>query len=158
MLKIVSGDIFQATEKYIAHQCNCITQKASHLSANVFAYYPHADIYTGRTTPDKPGSIIIRGNGQDQRFVINILGQYYPGKPKYPNSFLDGYKARQQYFYQALNKIAQIPKLASIAFSYGIGGGAAGGDWEVYFKILNNFADYVKTDVIIYRKENNTYV
>lgn len=66
MIEIISGDLFTAQEQYIAHQCNCVTKRAAHLAKDMFAKYPYANIYKGRTQPDKPGHLIIRGNGQDQ--------------------------------------------------------------------------------------------
>src|SRR5574338_875912 len=154
MIEIVSGDIFDSTEKYLCHQCNCVTQKAAHLSKDVFARYPYADIYAGRRQPNNPGTIEIRGNGQDQRYIVNILGQYYPGNPKFPLSNLDGVQAREKYFHKALLALAKVPDLESVAFPWKIACGAAGGDWNHYLVTLTNFANYVEstqgTKVVIY--------
>lgn len=162
MIEIISGDIFDAKEKYLCHQCNCITNKAAHLSKDVFAKYPWADIYArryGQNIIDTPGQIMIRGNGIDQRYVINLLGQYYPGKSKYPESKLDGIKVREKYFYQCLLRVAKIPDLESVAIPWRIGCGAAGGDWDHYLGTITNFAQYVKetknTRVVIYRREGD---
>lgn len=174
MLHSVKGDLFESKEKYIVHQCNCVTTRAAHLAYHMFRRFPYADVYSPRALHggdkkhaedlmkhpddvvpqrDTPGDIIIRGNGEDQRYVIALLGQYFPGFPKYPDSKKDGAKARQKYFYQGLWKIANIPSLESVAFPYGIGCGAAGGDWDIYYKILQNFAEYLDgtADVYIYR-------
>ena len=116
--------------------------------------YPYADIYSGRIEPDKPGTIIIKGNGTDQRFVIALLGQYYPGKSKYVDSTLDGIKAREKYFHQGLIEISKIPNLESIAIPKFVGCGAAGGNWDYYYGTIKNFADFIfkkqKAKVIIY--------
>jgi O-acetyl-ADP-ribose deacetylase (regulator of RNase III) len=174
MLHSVEGDLFESKEKYIVHQCNCVTTRAAHLAYHMFKQFPYADVYSPRAGKggdaahadsvldpeaelqpyeDKPGDIIIRGNGEDQRYVIALLGQYFPGAVRYPDSKKDGVKARQKYFYHGLWKIAQIPSLESVAFPYGIGCGAAGGDWNIYYRILQNFAGYLdgKADVYIYR-------
>ena len=158
MIEIVTGNLFDSKEKYLCHQCNCVTQKAAHLSKDVFEKYPYADIYSGRGLPDEPGTIIIRGNGQDQRYVINILGQFYPGRSRYPQSTKDGLAARQKYFHQCLLKIARIPSLESVAFPWKIGCGAAGGTWEYYLGNLTNFANYVErlgVRVCIYKREED---
>lgn len=159
MIEIVTGNIFEAKDKYLCHQCNCVTDRAAHLAKDVFTKYPFADIYTGRTSPNKPGTIDIKGNGQDQRYVINLLGQYYPGKSKYPNSTLDGLAIREKYFYRCLLRVAQIPNLESIVFPWRIGCGAAGGIWEHYLGTLTNFASYVEetqgAKVIIYQREGD---
>jgi O-acetyl-ADP-ribose deacetylase (regulator of RNase III) len=159
MIEIVTGDIFDAKEKYLVHQCNCVTKRAAHLAKDVFEHYPYADIYAARTEPDQPGHIIIRGNGQDQRYVVAILGQYYPGFPKYPDSKLDGKKARETHFYHGLLRLARVENLESVAFPWRVGCGAAGGDWEHYLVNITNFAAYVKekqnTRVVIYRREGD---
>lgn len=157
MIKIVTGDIFDSTEKYLIHQCNCISNKSTGLAKDLFTRYPYADIYTNRTDPNKPGTIEIRGNGQDQRFIINLLGQYYPGKSKYPYSTLDGIQIREKYFYRALLRIAKLPNLESIAFPWRIGAGLAGGIWEHYLGNITNFANFVENSqdakVVIYKRE-----
>lgn len=158
MIEIVSGDLFDAKEKYLCHQCNCVTQKSAHLSKDVFEKYPYADIYTGRTNPSTPGTIEIRGNGQDQRYVISLLGQYYPGRPKYPNSNKDGTETREKYFHQCLLRIARIPNLESVAFPWKIACGAAGGNWEHYLGNLTIFANYVERTgvcVRVYKREGD---
>lgn len=158
MIEIVTGDLFDAKEKYLVHQCNCVTNKAAHLAFDVFEKYPYANIYSPRTEPDKPGHILIRGNGKDERYVVAILGQYYPGRPKFPKSTLDGIPAREKYFYHGLLRLAQVPGLESVAFPWRIACGAAGGDWEHYLEMINNFAKYVDTQgvkVTIYRREGD---
>lgn len=156
MIEIVTGDFFSSEEKYICHQCNCVTSTAAHLAKDVFEKYPYANIYAKRQEHDKPGHIIIKGNGQDQRYVVALLGQYYPGKPKYPHSNLDGTAIREKYFHQSLLRLAKVPDLESIAFPWRIGCGAAGGSWDHYLGTLTNFAQYVETKqgakVVIYRR------
>jgi O-acetyl-ADP-ribose deacetylase (regulator of RNase III) len=151
---IVEGNLFDSDAQYIVHQCNCITWASAHLAGEVFRHYPWSDIYTqrkGTDYRDTPGEIIIRGNGKDQRYVIAVLGQYYPGKPRYPNSKLDGAEARKGYFFSGLKKIIEIPGLKSIAFPWGIGCGAAGGDWNFYHELIKKFAAAIPTvDVRIY--------
>jgi O-acetyl-ADP-ribose deacetylase (regulator of RNase III) len=156
-VEIITGDIFDSTEKYLCHQCNCLTKRAAHLSKDVFTKYPYADIYAARKEQDPPGTIIIRGDGQQNRFIVNMLGQVYPGSPRYPDSKLDGYKARQRYFHLCLMALAKIPNLESVAFPWKIGCGAAGGDWKYYQGTIKNFATYVAekqgTKVVIYKRE-----
>jgi len=157
MIEIVTGSVFDSDEKYLCHQCNCVTNRSAHLAQTVFHHYPYADVYTARKDPDVPGTIIVRGNGNDQRYVIALLGQYYPGTPKYPLSSLDGTKTRERYFHKALIAVAKIPNLESIAFPWRIGCGAAGGNWEYYLSTITNFAKYISetqgAKVKIYRLE-----
>lgn len=158
MINIIEGDLLNAKEKYIAHQANCLTTHSAGTAKNIFERFPYANTYVIRTVPDVPGTIKILGNGIDQRYIINFFGQYYPGRPKYPDSKLDGIQARKKYFYQCLLEISKIPDLESIAFPYGVNCNLAGGNWETTLCQLNNFEQYVRNKfgvkVCLYRKNN----
>lgn len=161
--QLIEGDLLLAEAKYLCHQCNCVSDKSAHLAETVFTHYPWADIYAPRAeypydarplAGEEPGNIIIRGNGEDKRYVINILGQLFPGKPRYPESLTDGYVTRQFYFRDALLKIVKIHSLESIAFPYNIGCGAAGGDWNIYEKLIDIFASKISAKVLVYKLES----
>jgi len=156
MIEIITGSLLDATEKYIVHQTNCIsTGSAAGIAKAIFDKYPYADCYADRKEPAKPGTIDIRGNGIDKRYVINLCGQNYPGKIVYPKSSTDGVAAREKYFYHGLLRIAKISELESIAINWRIGCGIAGGDWGHYFQMLVNMEKYLNekygTIVRIYR-------
>lgn len=153
---LIAGDLLKFDEaKYIAHQCNCLTSVGSNLADAMFKAFPYSDVYSHRVSYDRtelplpgeqPGDIIIRGNGKNERYVINMFAQFYPGGVKYPDSSKDGYIARQTYFKNCLLKIMQIPDLESIAFPYKIGCGVAGGDWNVYSRLIDIFARKMKEE------------
>jgi O-acetyl-ADP-ribose deacetylase (regulator of RNase III) len=159
MIEIITGDLLESKEKYIAHQCNCLTQRSAGTAKAIFDKFPHANTYAERTEPDVLSAIKILGNGTDQRYVINMFAQYYPGKPKYPNSTKDGILIREKFFHQCLLKIARIPNLESIAFPWRIGCNLGGGIWEHYLGNLTNFANYVEekqnAKVKIYRRKED---
>lgn len=152
---IEKGDLLQSKADFIAHQCNCITTKSKGLSSLIFEKFPYADIYSSRTKPDKLGTIIVCGSGQDndpaQRYIINMLAQYYPGSSRYPR---DSEERRLAAFQQCLDQIVQIPNISGkcIAFPYGIGCGLAGGNWEKYENILSDWSCCVKEkyDIIVH--------
>ena len=169
MLKVIKGDLFDSKEKYIVHQTNCCTTGAAGLAYDIFKRYPYSDVYSCRLKsglgwspdegghgiqPDAPGTIIVRGNGEDQRYVVALMGQYYGGPPGYPKQ-MDGAIIRQRYFHRGLWQIAQVKDLESVAFPKLIGCGIAAGDWNVYFQIIKNFARYLdgKADVFIYDRD-----
>lgn len=156
-IEIINGDLLEAREQYICHQCNCVSKHAGGLAKYIFEKFPFADIYRSREEYDncflplsweRPGTISIKGDGLINRYVINMLGQLYPGKPRHKN---DLYADRLIYFQNGLNEIAKITNLKTIAFPYGIGCGLAGGNWEDYYNMLEHFADNVKAKVIIRR-------
>lgn len=141
-LEIKEGSLLDCKEKYICHQVNSVSKSAGGLAFSLFQKFPYSDIYTNRLRNDVPGNIIIKGNGVDQRFVINMVGQYYPGIST-ANSVLDNFENRERYFKLCLDKISKINNLESIAFPYFIGCGLAGGDWNNYLAMLETFANNV---------------
>lgn len=158
MITQLVGDLLASPEQYIAHQCNCVSQYSSGLARHLFDRFPYANTYAGRTEPNQPGTIQVLGNGTNERLVINLYAQYYPGYPVKGN--WDSQEAREQYFSDCLNAIAGLkyganfPKLESIAFPSGIGCGLAGGDWEHYSKMLEDFANaYKDVKVVLYQLE-----
>lgn len=161
MIIEIDGDIAKVDTQYIAHQCNCLSQQSSGLAKILFEIFPWCDIYKDRVSkdhpdfhPDCPGEISIHGNGQDQRYVINMLAQFWPGKPKYPESTLDGYKAREHYFKSCLQKITKIENLKSIAFPVNIGCGLAGGNWIQYKSFIEHFAE-AREDIKVFLVNSN---
>ena len=159
MIEIVTGDLLEAKEKYIAHQCNCISAGgAAGIARAIFDKWPYADCYADRKETSAPGTIDIRGNGADQRYIVNMFGQYYPGGARFPLSSLDGLAAREKYFYRCLLQLAKADDLESVAFNWRIGAGIAGGSWDHMLGKLNNFAQFVEAKgvkVTIYRREGD---
>lgn len=96
---------------------------------------------------DEVGTIIARHP------VINMIAQKYPGKSKHAN---DSYALREQWFKSCLSKISSmtpIPKVVSLP--WGIGCGAAGGDWARYRRIIDAWAALQPFEVRICMKPNN---
>ncbi len=152
MIKEVSGNLLTATEQYIAHQCNCVSNYAAGLAKDIFTRYPYSDIYTKRLIRHNPGSIEICGDGESQRFIINMMAQVYPGKSKYDTG-VDTTEKRQEYFATCLNKIAQIHNIQSLALPAYIGCGLAGGNWDSYIAIINEFTLTNNIPTTIYYKD-----
>ena len=148
----VKGDLLEFKATVIAHQCNCVTTKAKHLSEAVFQRFPHADIYSCRDDGprNKPGTVVLKGDGKTEQYVANLLGQYYPGKSKYDN---DSPEKRQGWFKKCMETLSTLPLLQdpthSIAFPYTIGCGAAGGDWEVYEAMIQDLSTKIPAKVWI---------
>lgn len=161
---IIVGDLLTAKEKYIVHQTNCVSTHAGGLAYFLFKKYPYADIYHDRTEEDSdinslrdnPGDISIKGNGLDQRYIINLMGQLYPGVHNKSN---DSEMRRLEYFSTGLIKISKIHNLESIAFPYKIGCGLGGGDWNHYHALVEAFAKLVYDNqgakVTIYQREGD---
>ena len=154
MFSVVEGNLFDSQETYLCHQTNCVTNRSAHLAADVFSRYLYADIYTNRKTPDEPGSIIVRGNSEDKRLVINMLGQYYPGSPRYPNGLYDGHQVRLRYFWECLKAMSGL--YGDFAFPWMMGCGAGGGDWNRYLAGLKWFEQQIEGNVVVYKLPENS--
>jgi len=156
MLKIINGSLLDSDCQYIAHQCNCYSRRGAGLANAIFKAFPWADVYSSRSERGNDaslfGSITVHGDPKrNQRYVINIYGQLKPGKQ---SPGLDSAASRLQAISKALEQIAELPGLESIGFPYGIGCGLAGGDWNEYEKLLEDFAERVDergVSIILYR-------
>ena len=148
-MKIIVDDILNAKEKYIAHQCNCVTTYAKGLAKSINSRYPWADAYTNRTTNDIVGTIKIFESPSQDKAVICMFAQFYPSKP-IKNSKEDTYKQRIKHFQQCLDEMKKI-QTDKIAFPFLIGCGLAGGDWNIYKKMLENFEKETNIEVILYK-------
>ena len=160
---IIEGSLLDSDAKYIVHQTNCISYGASGLAEFIFRKFPYADIYKERKINGNwhlPGNIYISGGGAN-RFIINAMGQFLPGKPA--SNTVAGLliketaEVRVKYFSKCLSSIACINDLSSIDFPWRIGCGLAGGDWDQYYKMIDSFATKVSTVRvrIVKRPEDN---
>ena len=133
---IINGDILNSEFKFIIHQCNCVTKNTSAgLAKLIFNKFPYSNVYN-RSIDSKPGSIEIRGNGVADRYIVAFYSQVYPGKPKFPESTLDGHKAREKLFQLCLTDLSKVENLESVAFPFQIGCGLAQGNWDNYLQMI----------------------
>lgn len=153
---IVNSDIFSTGAKYIAHQCNGVSTEAKGFAKSIFDLHPYANSYFSRTPDSIPnmGTIEVFGNGLEQRYIINMIAQYYPGKSSID---FDTIKDRKEWFHNCLLEIAKIQNLHSIAFPFRIGCNLGGGDWDWYFNQLAKFEMNVKRKavVLLYKNESD---
>jgi len=152
MLIEISGDILNSDTKYIAHQCNCQSTESAGLAKAIFIKFPTANTYkpivdrshgtiTMRTIERKLGEITIHTDEEKNKSIINMYAQVRPGRPFSKSNGVDSEEYRILLFQKCLNKISKIKNLESIAFPYKIGCGLAGGDWDKYYKLIQDFAE-----------------
>ena len=79
-----------------------------------------------------------------------MYSQYYPALAKYSD---DTTEKRIEWFKQCLNAISEINNIKNktIAFPFNIGCGAAGGDWEIYYNLIEEFANKGEIHVTLYK-------
>ena len=130
-----------------------MSKGAAGLAFYLFDKFPYANVYERRSEPSSLGTIEICGNGKEQRYVINMFSQYYPGHAlKWPDSSKDGVLAREKLFKQCLDQISKIKELESVAFPYKIGCNLGGGCWENYLSMIEQFSNIVDAKVFMYQR------
>jgi uracil-DNA glycosylase len=103
------GDLITTQAPIVCNLCDCVSvgNKGDEMVQKVFEKFNYANCYVNRvaTTKSLPGSMTIKGDGKQNRFVINMFTQYYPGPPKYPN---DNILKRVEWFSKCLDELLNI--------------------------------------------------
>lgn len=146
---VKQGNIVNAEERYIAHQCNCTTDYVRGVAQQIFEAYPVAAFYLNiiAWTPPAVGSIQItetRG-----KLIVNMFAQRLPGKARGSETNA----IRLKWFVDCLNKLnARLEPDAHIAMPYGIGCGLAGGDMEAYMNAIETWSKSPRISrVVLYK-------
>ena len=151
-ITILEDNILNSNEEYILHNCNCVSKYSKGLAKIIFDKYKYSNTYLYRKENSIPGTIDIMGNkNKNQRLVINLYGQYYPGK--YNNSN-DSYENRLKWFKQGLDKVSKIENIKSIAIPYNIGSGLAEGNFEDYLDIIKKLDEELNINIVFYKLIN----
>ncbi|CAE7570917.1 DTX3 [Symbiodinium natans] len=167
-----AGDLLQANEDFIVHQCNCVySGGAQGVAEAVFKEYPDADVYRHRARSgrphDLPGTVSVHGR------IVNLYGQLLPGRPaddappggwpgtgRFVNAAEaaeDTRAARFRWFEAGLAALVRaVPVHCSLALPTRIGCGLAGGRWPQYLAALKRFCeDNRKLSVVLYDIEGS---
>ncbi|MBZ9622913.1 macro domain-containing protein [Clostridium sp. FP2] len=147
MIKIVEGNILNATEDVICQQVNCQGVMGAGLAKQIRNKYPEVyPLYKRfcegcenndrRTLLGEIQTIPV----SDGKVIANLFGQYNYGRDK---QYTD-YKALRECLEGMLRMVSMFDD--SIAIPYEIGCGLAGGDWNIVYKIIEDvFKDYEVT-------------
>lgn len=139
-MKIVQGDLLDATEDVLCQQTNCVGARPGGLeAAMVRRFGPSAASASGG--PHLPGTIAVNGR------VVNLYAQRQIGGPRGNETAAQ----REAWFRACLDQLAAIPRVVSAAFPYQIGCGLARGNWANYEKILSEWERSTGVEVVIYR-------
>lgn len=147
---IKRGNVLNAPETCIVHQCNCTTRLPHGLSNAIATRYPECDVYSrrGGTTrniasqPDTPGTIKVFATKDRSKQIICFLAQWAPGRPhRYshiypPPPSEDTLLQRTVWFQQCLRALELRVGQTTVAIPHKIGCGLAGGLWDDYEKML----------------------
>lgn len=155
LVQHVAGSLLDASDGYIAHQCNCVMWgQPQGIAEAIFAKYREADVYAARAAkqrpPDVPGTSSLHGP------VINMYGQLLPGLPveqkkigqnvlqyvKQKQANKDTRASRLKWFIESLYGLPDLLPAGpqTINFPKYIGCGKAGGEWQSYISAINEFS------------------
>lgn len=158
-VEIVNGDILSYKEKdhlsIICHQVNCITHNSLGLARSIFDKYPLYNIYTDPTRQEdrKVGNTDIDYSTGYDVAVVHLHGQHKQGKcnddetPEYRLAWMKQALHRTFDFY--INSTSSthdalfghdLEKKVIFLFPYEMGCGLAGGKWQDYQRLINEFA------------------
>lgn len=143
-----NGDLLKLRKseaQVIVQQCNCSGSTEKGLSKDMMNAFPHSNFYRDGLKRI-PGKIRVKGGGND-RYICAMFAQKYPGKPNLTD---DTIKMRISWFRECLNNISLIKNLRSIAFPDRIGCGLAGGNWETYKHMIEEWSQTLERDIKIF--------
>lgn len=114
---------FTQKAQYLCNLCDCVSigKKGDPMVLKVFDQFPYANCYIDRIATKKaiPGTVQLRGDGNNNPYVINLFVQHYPGEPKsYPN---DNIMKRLEWFNSCLDRLLDLPEINNLAFPDNIG-------------------------------------
>lgn len=151
-LKSVYGNLLDCPSPVICHQLNCVTNHAKGLAKGVFTTFPYANVYATNIHDRTLGEIIVCAPPESTPgpTVIGLCAQHYPGKPRSKNQRI----VREKAFAQCLEKLGdwlREKNIDKVGFPYEIGCGLAGGNWETYARLIQDFAREYNITVTLYR-------
>jgi hypothetical protein len=148
------GDLLEAKEDYIAHQCYCsaIEELAARvnkrvipgITGKIFSRFPSSNVYDTRGEDEftEPGSIIVHGR------IIALFSKIGSTSARYSHDSSEAY--HMVYFKECLKRISLLnPRPQSIAFPDLLGQGSVG-SWAQYKLTLKEFAATSGIKVVTY--------
>jgi O-acetyl-ADP-ribose deacetylase (regulator of RNase III) len=141
MIKIVEGNLLEASEDILGHQVNCQSVMRSGIAKSLrdkySNLYPSYKQFCKNHNPhDLLGKCHIVKTGG--KYTANIFGQLNYGKQKV--RYTD-YDALREGLISL--KVRAVKHNLSVALPWMIGCGLANGDWDVVYKIIDEvFEDY----------------
>lgn len=172
MVTTITGDIAYADVDLIVQQCNCLTIRAHGLSqhlADVCGVNPYRRRLPLRRNlavkEDRsiPGTVRVYSRSSRRPYHLACLfSQFSPGKPQMyyqdicrEHHLRDDAEQRIGWFKDCLELLSQkADKLdcKTVAFPYRIGCGLAGGKWDIYSAIIEDWAQRQKFAVFIVKQ------
>ncbi|PRR87424.1 macro domain-containing protein [Bacillus atrophaeus] len=153
MIKIVKGNILDATEDIIVQQVNCKGVMGAGLAKAILKRYPNVkseyqsfrnfNLNKGLTDKDLLG-LVNYVRVTDGKVIANVFGQIEIKKNRFDKTVYTKTEALTRGLKEVKELSKQLNK--SVAIPYGIGCGLAGGDWNMVSELIDSiFSDYKVT-------------
>ncbi|ATO28897.1 Appr-1-p processing protein [Bacillus atrophaeus] len=153
MIKIVKGNILDATEDIIVQQVNCKGVMGAGLAKAILKRYPNVkseyqsfrnfNLNKGLTDKDLLG-LVNYVRVTDGKVIANVFGQIEIKKNRFDKTVYTKTEALTRGLKEVKELSKQLNK--SVAIPYGIGCGLAGGDWNIVSELIDSiFSDYKVT-------------
>jgi O-acetyl-ADP-ribose deacetylase (regulator of RNase III) len=146
MIKIINGNILDATENILCQQVNTCGVMGAGLAKQIINKYPSV-YWEYKQICDTPKYLlgeVLYITIKPNKFIACLFGQNGYGRS---SKVYTNYQALES----ALLKVKSFAKKQkySIAIPYGIGCGLANGDWNIVYDIINRIFD--NYNVTIYK-------
>ena len=155
-VRVVRGNLLEASEIVVAHQCNCTTTSSAGLAAALFAKYPAASY--AQCGKREPGHVRFFQHDSDHT-IVNLYAQQGPGGPTPPGGGRhqqDTIANRFKWFETCMAELARYLRAhghRNVALPYLIGCGLARGRWSKYSLFIQEWAGANHIDVVLYQKK-----
>jgi O-acetyl-ADP-ribose deacetylase (regulator of RNase III) len=148
MIKIIDGNILNATEDIICHQVNCKGVMGAGLAKQIRNKYPYVyeeyvklikwateEYKRGHSKTDSLLSSCQFVDTPDDKVVANIFGQEGYGRGRIQTDYVALSKGLQSIRESIIDSNSPLFN-KSVALPYGIGCGLAGGDWNIIRRMI----------------------
>ena len=152
-VRVIDGDLFNTTAKYICHQVNCKGKMGSGVAKQIRDKYPEVysayrlecNLFDEQGLPKSLPGIILPVQADDGKVIINMFAQNNYG---YDDACYTDYRA----FQMCLIEISELlPEGSAIAMPYRIGCGLGGGDWSTIKALITKYLGK-KFDVELWKR------
>lgn len=146
MIIFKTGDLLEANENIICHQCNTKGVFGGGLAYQIKQVYPQCEKQTIdwlSYKKDFMGDYYLYIDKKNNKMIANCFSQN--------EDYTTNYEALTKCFTRLKNDCIDMKQNIAIPFKYGCG--IANGDWDIVLGILENiFTDY---DLTIYKREGD---
>lgn len=146
---VKTGNILDATEPFVFHQCNVMSKSARGVAKALFERFPEANTYQPSSQVRRIfGTASFHQTGPRTPTIINAYAQRTPGKYKTAAELKERRATLEAILYTL------PPAVHTVAVPWRIGCGLAGGSWPDHLAMLKEFATTRNVHVVIYKLES----